>query len=189
MAKPKKIAAPKSSLVTDLSTTLKAIQKANKSHGTNRQRGNQSLRVTRAKLPSAAELLRDTATPPIGLGERTRGTPLPPNTIPSAADLFAAGEEEGLLVIGGTTAEGEAPPDRTEYLSPPKSIEPGRPRALEASYNPDTRQMRVIFRDGGTYVYYEVLPQTWRALKTNRSFGQTFDRLVKNVHSYEKVAF
>lgn len=78
--------------------------------------------------------------------------------------------------------------DRREYLSPPNSIAPERPRAREAIYNPDDRSMTVHFRNGGTYVYYGVTSKDWGALKRNHSFGQTLDRLVIGTYPFQKVA-
>ena len=195
MAKPRKIAAPKSTVASDLSSVLGAIAKSNKPSGVRRSRAAQnpsrvspdtSLRITRSKLPTASELLRDTAAP-LGEGLRSRAVQLPtPTGMPTASELLELGGGPGPMA---GVEEGEERVDRTEYLSPPPSIEPGRPRALQAQYNPDTRVMNVTFRDGGTYAYFGVPPQTWRALKGNRSFGQTLDRLVINRYQYEKVSF
>lgn len=192
---PTRVAAPKIAS-SELSRSLENIAKAakkNRAAGIRRASNNPSkvgvdptLRVTRtrgARLPTAVELLRDTATT-TGGGPREEGMPL-------------AGGAYDDVVLGGAPApvggqievDGELIPDRSEYLSPPPSIDPDRPRAREAKYNPDTRQLHVVFREGGTYVYYDVPTTTWRALKRNRSFGQTLDRLVVNQYSYEKVAF
>lgn len=195
---PTRIAAPKLTAGSELAQSLEAIAKASKKRGSStgirRASKNpsiagvdQSLKVVRAgrgRLPSAAELLRDTA---VNVGDSGR-----------AVDMPRAGSAyEDVLLGGGTPApagplievDGELIPDRTEYLAPTPSIDPDRPRAREAQYNPDTRQLRVVFRHGGTYVYYDVPTTVWRALKRNRSFGQTLDRLVVNQYAYEKVAF
>lgn len=199
MAAPKKpthIAAPTNNTVGDLAKTLDAINKAAKKRGavTGIRRASKNpakvgvdtaLRVVRAgrgRLPTADELLRDTA---VNVGDSGR-----------VADMPRAGSAYDDIVLGGDVAaghiigpDGEAIPDRTEYLSPPPSIDPDRPRAREARYNPDTRQLHVVFRNGGSYVYFDVPTTVWRSLKRNRSFGQTLDRLVVNQFAYEKVAF
>lgn len=196
--KPRQIKAPTSTVLGDLTSGLKAVKKAQRaparrtSQNPARVPTNAALRLTRAPkaLPTAAELLRDTAQPPLGMGQRTKGAPLPPESFPSAADLFE--QTAGGVQLPGTTAEGGAPEeveDRIDVISPPNTIEPGRPRAREARFNYNKRELTVVFRDGGTYVYYNVPSQTWRALKANRSFGQTLDRLVINVYQYEKVSY
>lgn len=192
---PTRIAAPKVEQFSELGDALTGIAKAAKTRkkatGIRRASNNPSkvgvdasLRVTRAnRMPTAEELLRDTAAPPLGQGQRTEGMQRPEGLnsgLPTAEELLAMTGE------GGPADSGV---DRTEYLSPPPSTDPGRPRALEAHYNPDNKQLRVVFRNGGTYVYYDVPSATWRALKRNRSFGQTMDRLVINQYEFEKVAF
>lgn len=199
MAKPRKIAAPKSTIADDLAAIAKAtrakqpaaIRRASRStrrsQNPSRVPVDQSLRIARqTRLPTAEELLRDTAQP-LGEGRRAPGVQNAPVQMPSAADLLELGGGAG--PAAGLEDEGEERVDRTEVLSPPPSNDPGRPRALEATYDPDRRTMTVTFRVGGTYAYFGVPPQTWRALKNNRSFGQTLDRLVINRYQYEKVAF
>lgn len=202
MAKPRKIAAPKSTIADDLAKLAKAtrarggqpaaIRRAKtstrRSQNPSRVPIDQSLRVQRQALPTAEELLRQTSTT-LGEGRRQAATPLPPTStpLPSAADLLELTGGAGPLA--DLEEEGEERVDRTEVISPPPSLDPARPRALEASYNPDSRVLTVDFRNGGTYAYFGVPPQTWRALKNNRSFGQTLDRLVINRYQYEKVAF
>lgn len=146
---------------------------------------NEGLRIRRTpKVPSAAALLHDTAPQPLGTGRREPGTPLVDSpSMPTAAELLASTSGEGAEVVRGEKI------DRTEYLSPPPSLDPDRPRAREATYNPDTGTLRVVFRNGGSYEYFQVPHQTWRALKNNQSFGQTLDRLVIGSYQFEKVSF
>lgn len=186
--KPTRIAAPTLTGVAggkELGDALKAMHKAagikkrkTTSNNPSRRPVRESLRVNpgRNRLPTAEELLRDTAAPPLGESQRTFGSPMP-----SAADLLEQGGGAGPL--DGDTV------DRTEFMAPTPSINPDRPRAHEASYNPDTKTLRVVFRHGGTYHYYGVPARVWRALQRNRSFGQTLDRLVINTYEFEKVAF
>jgi hypothetical protein len=150
----------------------------------------------RRRLPTSQELLRDTAAPPLAMSSRAPG-------MPSAEELFGgtiAGSAYERVLLGGggrgSGDDGDDPAgggddnvDRTEYLAPTPSINTVRPRAHEASYNPDTRTLRVVFRHGGTYHYYGVPTRVWRALQRNRSFGQTLDRLVINTYEFEKTAF
>lgn len=189
MAKgPTRLAAPRSTISADVVTALAEIAKSVRKGGHKASSNpskvpvNRALRVTSTQRPGKRyldELIRPPASPPLGTGRRAPGLAPPQDSGQSLLDELGA---PGL-------ADEQPRVDRTETISPPPSIEPGRPRATEASYDPDSRTMRVVFRNGGTYAYYGVPWQTWRALKTNKSFGQTLDRLVINVYKYEKVAF
>lgn len=59
---------------------------------------------------------------------------------------------------------------------PTPSINPPRPRTLAAGYDAETRTMRVRFRDGAGYEYYDVSPQTWQNFKRVRSPGRAINR-------------
>lgn len=59
---------------------------------------------------------------------------------------------------------------------PTPSINPPRPRTLAAGYDRETRTMRVRFRDGVGYEYYDVSPQTWQNFKRVKSPGRAIDR-------------
>lgn len=59
---------------------------------------------------------------------------------------------------------------------PTPSINPPRPRTLAAGYDARTRTMRVRFRDGAGYEYYNVTPQTWQNFKRVKSPGRAINR-------------
>lgn len=202
--KPKRITAPKVDTgAGDLASALAGIQKAGnrkrggpvKRHSNNPSRVpvKEALRVSRSKLPTQAQLEHDTASSTIlAEGGRVEGMPLVPSVgdILGGRDTRSGSKFDEVLLGGGTQlAAGEEATGDVEYLSPPPTIHPGRPRALEASYNRETKVLRVVFRDGGTYAYYGVPTSVWRACKRNRSFGQTLDRLVINTYPFEKTAF
>lgn len=96
------------------------------------------------------------------------------------------------VVLGMTdddlAPEEEVTGDNVQHLSPPNTLFPERPRAHHASWDPDSRDMTVVFRHGGTYRYYGVTRRDWNALKRNRSFGQTLDRLVIGTYPYKKIS-
>lgn len=141
-------------------------------------------KVSTVRMPTAPELLRMTE-PVLAEGRRTPGTPLPIQQpiLPTAEELLG-------MTGGALRPEGQQENvDRTEYLSPPRSTDPDRPRARQASYNPDNGTLKVVFRNGGTYTYFQVPHQTWGALKKAPSFGQTFDRLILNRYEFEKVSY
>lgn len=174
----------------DLGDALQALAKA----AAGRSGRPSGIRRTRSLNPSkvgvnealrinpASRVPKPGVSPEAYPGESTR---MPGLQIPMPGSLPGLGEQLTLFDM-----EPEGPTiDRTEVLSPPNSIEPGRPRALEARYDPDTKRLTVRFRNGGTYAYEGVPRQTWRALKRNKSFGQTMDRLVINQYPFEKIAF
>ena len=63
---------------------------------------------------------------------------------------------------------------------PTPSIEPGRPRTLAAGYDERTKTLRVRFRDGTAWCYYDVPPATWRNFRRVRSPGRFINRVLNN---------
>lgn len=184
-------AAPTSGYTGDLGDALAAMHRAG-SKAASAPRRTRSLNPSRVgvnkglairrRIPTATDLLDSTHTE-AGVGESTR---VPGVQLPQPGSLPGLGEQLGLFELD---PEPDPLVDRTEFLSPPNSNEPGRPRALEARYDPDTHRLVVRFRNGGTYAYEGVPRATWRALKRNKSFGKTMDRLVINQYPYEKINF
>lgn len=64
-------------------------------------------------------------------------------------------------------AEGEPSDDVDMSIAPTVTINPPRPRTLEAGYNEDTGILRIRFREGAVYDY-EVDPETWESLQAER---------------------
>ena len=184
---------------TELSETLAAVAKVAKAAGIKRARRtasnnpsrapiNKSLRVG-SDMPTAKELF-DSTSP--GLGSGARAARIQQVAMPTADEMLGRGgliTAEELFNLSADPEAQQVEVNRTEYLAPPPSIDPSRPRARSASYNPDTSVLTVTFRNGGTYQYFGVPRRTWGALKRNRSFGQTLDRLVLNQYEYEKTSF
>lgn len=77
--------------------------------------------------------------------------------------------------------------DDSELLpyQPTPSINPPRPRTLAAGYDPDTETMRVRFRDGQVYAYYDVKQRQWQNFKRVKSPGRAINRTF-NHHPYAK---
>ena len=84
--------------------------------------------------------------------------------------------------------ESAAPVTSTEYYSPTASIYPPRPRTLEMSYDRTTRILRVVYRDGGTYDYFDVPGPIWYRIRNVKSPGRFIDRNIKGAFEFEKVA-
>lgn len=113
----------------------------------------------------------------------------------TAQDTFAQDLAEELLPPGLAAEEDwesfgtpdvEAP-SASEYYSPTRSINPPRPRTREMSYNRQTRTLRVVYRDGGTYEYFNVPGPIWYRIRQVRSPGRFIDRNIKGVYAYERV--
>lgn len=68
--------------------------------------------------------------------------------------------------------------DDTELLpyQPTPSINPPRPRTLAAGYDKDSETLRVRFRNGQVYGYYNVPPNVWRNFKRVKSPGRFINR-------------
>lgn len=64
--------------------------------------------------------------------------------------------------------------------TPTPSINPPRPRTLGAGYSPDTQTLRVKFRDGAIYEYYDVPPNVWRNFQRVKSPGRAVNRVLNN---------
>lgn len=57
-----------------------------------------------------------------------------------------------------------------------------RPRTLAIGYEPESRELRVKFRDGAVYVYYDVPPDVYEEMLSADSIGHYMNDHV--VHSY-----
>jgi hypothetical protein len=64
--------------------------------------------------------------------------------------------------------------------SPTPSINPPRPRTQGAGYSSDTQTLRVKFRDGAVYEYYDVPPNVWRNFQRWKSPGKGINRVLNN---------
>ena len=71
---------------------------------------------------------------------------------------------------------------------PTPSINPPRPRTLAAGYDPKTQTLRVRFRDGIGYEYYDVPPRVWRNFKRVKSPGRAINRTL-NYYPYAKATW
>ena len=64
--------------------------------------------------------------------------------------------------------------------TPTPSINPPRPRTQAAGYSRDTQTLRVKFRDGAVYEYYDVPPNVWRNFQRVKSPGRAINRTLNN---------
>ena len=71
---------------------------------------------------------------------------------------------------------------------PTPSINPPRPRTLAAGYDKDTRTLRVRFRDGTPWEYYDVPPDVYRRFRRVKSPGRFINRVL-NQYPYARGNF
>lgn len=64
--------------------------------------------------------------------------------------------------------------------TPTPSINPPRPRTLAAGYSRDTQTLRIKFRPGAIYEYYDVPPNVWRNFQRVKSPGRAVNRVLNN---------
>jgi len=100
--------------------------------------------------------------------------------LPSAQDLLLGSQDQ-------TDASDVLAIDQFEgavytfpQVSPTKTINPQRPRTLESGYDPETRTLRVRFRDGTPWEYYDVPPEVWQNFKRVQSPGRMINRTLNN---------
>jgi hypothetical protein len=116
------------------------------------------------------------------LGQRDYGpaTPTPRRTSVPPRGVFGDAEAERIQVQQNTdylTAQeialalmGNDKP--LLPYQPTPTINPGRPRTLAAGYDQNTMTMRVKFRDGEMYEYYQVPPSVWYQFQRAQSPGR-----------------
>jgi hypothetical protein len=121
---------------------------------------------------------------------RPSGNPSPrPSRNIAQAEAAAAQANEDMSEATRAALEMAAEGDDTVLLSyqPTPSINPPRPRTLAAGYDRETGTMRVRFREGALYAYYEVTPQEWRNFRRVKSPGRAINRTF-NFKPYERLS-
>jgi len=58
----------------------------------------------------------------------------------------------------------------------------------DASYDPTTAQLRVVFTSGKIYIYDDVPEETFANLVTASSMGRYFNARIRDVYSCREVA-
>jgi hypothetical protein len=69
---------------------------------------------------------------------------------------------------------------------PTPSINPPRPRTLAAGYDSNGKTLRIRFRDGAIYEYYNVQQNEWRNFKRVKSPGRFVNRVL-NAKDYAEL--
>lgn len=75
--------------------------------------------------------------------------------------------------------EGDESFEWLEY-DPTKSSNPPRPRTLQAYYVRETQTLKVRFRDGTPWEYYNVPQNVWRNFRRSPSPGRFINRVLNN---------
>ncbi len=78
--------------------------------------------------------------------------------------------------------------DETVLLpfQPTPSIDPSRPRTLAMGYDPQKYVLRVKFREGAVYEYYNVPPRVWKNAVRWKSVGRGINRVLNN-YEYSRM--
>lgn len=159
-----------------------------------RQRGNPQppnrSRLRRPGVPSVADMARAeglsysrydpeheiqaAASPMLGRGRASA---------PSAARAAREMDYDTALAIQEAKAGNDT--DLLPY-QPTPSINPVRPRTVAAGYDSKTQTLRIRFREGQGYEYYNVPPQVWRNFKRVKSPGRFVNRTL-NHYDYKPV--
>lgn len=63
---------------------------------------------------------------------------------------------------------------------PTSTINPGRPRTLAAGYDERSQALRIKFRDGEYYTYYNVPPSVWWKFRRASSPGRYINTTLNN---------
>lgn len=69
---------------------------------------------------------------------------------------------------------------------PSATIYPPRPRSQRASYDPSDQTLRIQFRNGRVYAYYNVPSNVWRDLKSVASTGRFINRRLDPFFEYHE---
>lgn len=107
----------------------------------------------------------------------------PPLFFPDAGE-WVYFDESGRARERGTGRFAVAPEAMVKDPSP--TIYPPRPRTLRASYDPTDETLRIQFRNGRVYGYYEVPANVWRSLKDSASTGRFINRRLDPFYEYHE---
>lgn len=72
----------------------------------------------------------------------------------------------------------------TRVKDPTATINPPRPRTTRGAYDPSDRTLRLQFRNGRVYGYYDVPPEIWRSLRQVASTGRFINRRLDPFFEY-----
>jgi hypothetical protein len=100
--------------------------------------------------------------------------------LPPTGDFPLSSDEEPHGLQGPF---GPTPDPAWDYYWPTRTINPPRPRTLQARYSRRLQQLEVIFRDGTPWHYSNVPPRIWNRFKRVESPGR-YINAVLNGYDY-----
>jgi hypothetical protein len=127
----------------------------------------------------------------LGNGANASATKPPPkaaNTASAIAERAKADETASPELINALDMARDGDDSALLPYQPTPSINPPRPRTLAAGYDPKTRTLRVRFRDGTPWQYFDVSPEEWRNFRRVKSPGRYINRVL-NAHPYARGDF
>jgi hypothetical protein len=89
--------------------------------------------------------------------------------LPAPGDFPITSEEQPHGVQGPF---GPSPDPAWDFYWPTRTINPPRPRTVQARYSRRLQRLEVIFRDGTPWSYYNVPPRIWNRFKRVESPGR-----------------
>lgn len=109
-------------------------------------------------------------------------TPPPAARPPTAAAAARSASRRNMSYETAMALQEARSGDDSDLLpyQPTPSINPPRPRTLGAGYDSKTRTLRVRFRDGTPWEYYNVPALQWYNFQRVRSPGQFINRTLNN---------
>lgn len=153
-----------------------------------------------AKRPNRQQLgqrLRET----LQRGDETSQEGIQPgHGLGSLFDTTKSGQIEEVPTIGGQTAGSETGAGRRLFVSDREqqpfeapypqlatnTSNPDRPRTVAAGYDEENRVLRVTFRNGQMYDYYNVEPRVWERFANSDSPGKYINSVL-NFYHYSPV--
>lgn len=116
------------------------------------------------------------------LGSNTNQAP--PNPQRSYLDLDATRDRAAGLTDLHVEQEIELAINGDDALllpyQPTPTINPGRPRTLAAGYDERSQSLRIRFREGEYYTYYNVPPSVWWKFRRTNSPGRFINSTLNN---------
>lgn len=100
-------------------------------------------------------------------------------------EMYERGTDDSRARVLEERAEDTDGPVRIS-VAPTKSSNPGRPRTTAMGYDYGSDRLRVVFREGAVYDYFDVSTAQWWRIKRSASPGRFIDRVLSE-HDYTRI--
>lgn len=104
----------------------------------------------------------------------------------SGTEIYVRGTQDVEAQILEEDTEEQRGGDVRISVAPTKTTNPGRPRTLAMGYDYGTDTLRVVFREGAVYDYFNVSTAQWWRMKRSASPGKFINRVLAD-HEYTRV--